>query len=73
MFHKDNPRYAESLLCEKAQIETPWTQRWEREFRHARWVERNGSFLPAPGWVPVGMPVMHEPRKPATYANRNKR
>jgi len=25
---------------------TPWTEKWERELRHANWVERDGLFYP---------------------------
>lgn len=28
--------------------DTPWKERWEREFRTKYWVERGGRFYPIP-------------------------
>lgn len=48
--------------------ETEWTRRWERQYRHSRWVEHDGKFYP------IGTKVEKmEPRPPslATWTRVN--
>lgn len=48
--------------------ETDWTKRWEREFRHSRWIERGGKFYP----IGTRIEAMQPPSKPvATWTRVN--
>jgi hypothetical protein len=68
-FHKDNPRYAGSLLTRISDARTtPWLERWERESR-SQWIVKNGY------WYHVSDRNPMEPtpsRQPATYHRRGR-